>query len=235
MRGCVRRMVFALGLTLVLAGQGFAGPIISVPGLQGLGSFDGTFTYTAGDTQHALIQITLHNTSPVGNGGYLTAFAFNNPFDRITSASLTSSNANFGLLGSPSFQNGISAPPFGKFDLGASTSSKFLGGGNPSSGIGVGDSASFNFLLKGNHLDTLTEQDFFNTLSNSAEGEGPRAFVARFRGFKNGGSDKVPGKLSTEPPISITSATAPEPTSLALAGTGLLCLGASWWRRKRRG
>jgi hypothetical protein len=232
MRGCLRRMVFAVGLSLWMAGQGLAGPLISSPGLQGLGSYDGTFTYTAGDAHHALLEITLHNTSPVANGGYLTAFAFNNPFDRITSASLTSTNANFVLLGSAPFHNGVSAPPFGNFDLGASTSSAFLGGGNPSKGIGVDGSATFDFLLKGNNLFTLTEADFFATLSSSAQGEGPRAFLARFRGFKNGGSDKVPG---TDPPSTVTISSAPEPTSLTLTATGLLCLGAGWWRRKRCG
>jgi hypothetical protein len=226
-------MVVTMGLILCLAEQGIAGQIVSGTGLQGLGSFDGTFSYSTSDSQHGLLQITLNNTSPVGNGGFLTAFALNNPFDRITSVSVTSSNANFGLLGSPSFQNGVSAPPFGNFDFGASTGGAFLGGGNPSKGIGVGGSASFDFVLKGTKLDLITEQDFFNAMSNSPEGGGPLAFVARFRGFKNGGSDKVPGNYVVPPPVTVTVAGAPEPTSLALAGTGVLCLAAGWWRRKR--
>src|SRR5262245_15862006 len=99
-----------------------AGNITSAGGLAGLGSFTGQINYMAIDASHATLTIELLNTSPTANGGYLTAFAFHTPSDRIDSVSLSSSNANFGAIGGPSYQGAIAAPPFGNFDLGASTS-----------------------------------------------------------------------------------------------------------------
>ena len=47
-----------------------------------LGSFVGDISY---NPTNAELTVELTNTSPVDNGGYLTAFAFNNPSDSITS------------------------------------------------------------------------------------------------------------------------------------------------------
>jgi hypothetical protein len=227
-------MVFMLGLLLSLASQGLAEPINSVNALNGLGSFDGTFTYTPTNVHSAMLKITLTNTSPTANGGYITAFVFNNPSDWITNASLTSTNSHFVLLGKHPFHNGIKAPPFGIFDIGASISNRFLGKGKPSNGIGVGDAATFTFSLTGNHLDELSSLDFFSTLSSSAsKGHGPEPFLARYRGFIHGGSDKVPGELTVNvPPPTVTISSAPEPTSLALVGAALCCFAVRQCRQK---
>src|ERR1043166_4910171 len=113
MQGCSRQTVFMLVLLLGFAPASLAGPLTGSNGLQGLGSYSGDFDYTVIDAGHATLSITLTNTSPAANGGYLTAFALNNPFDpitgvdHITGVSLSSSNANFGLLGLASFHNGI--------------------------------------------------------------------------------------------------------------------------------
>ena len=50
--------------------------------------------------------------------------------------------------------------------------------------------------------------------------------MTRFRGFDDGGSDKVPGDIDPPPH-------APEPSSLVLGGLGLLSLAGYGWRRKK--
>jgi hypothetical protein len=219
-------LVLALGLypaqaradLIVLSGQS---------GLSGLGSYQGSLEYQASDSQHALLTITLKNTSPANNGGYLTAFVFNNPGDKINTASLVGP-AHFALLGAPGFDNGINGAPFGHFDLGASTGGSFEGGGAPSKGLGVGITGKFTFTLTGDGLDTLHANSFLaaNSVPPGA-GEGVMPFVARFRGFVNGGSDKVPDPLPK-------TASAPEPATLGMVGAGVLTLlGWGCLRRKR--
>src|SRR5262245_65836718 len=112
----------------------------------------------------------------------------------MTGVTMDSSNANYGLLGSAPFHNGAKGSPFGHFDFGAGTGGSFEGGGNPSKGLAVGHSATFTFALTGTGLDGLTAASFFSSHSvPPGQGEGPEAFVARFRGFSPEGSDKVPG------------------------------------------
>jgi hypothetical protein len=203
-------------------------PLAGEVGLSGLGSYQGSLSYESSDAQHATLTIVLQNTSPAANGGYLTAFVFNNPGDKITAASLAGP-AHFSLLGDSGFHNGINGAPFGQFDLGASTGGSFEGGGQPSKGLGVGATGTFTFTLTGNGLDTLSATSFLATNSvGPGAGEGVMPFVARFRGFVNGGSDKVPD------PLPRTVSQTPEPATLGLAGTGLLTLlGWGYFRRKR--
>jgi hypothetical protein len=189
-----------------------------------LGHFEANVTYSAANSTSATLTVELFNTSPAANGGYLTAFIFNNPGNFISDVSLSTTDSDFSLLGGPSFDNSIGGSPFGLFDIGVSTGGGFEGGGPPSNGIGVGNSATFTFSLTGANLDTLTVASFLNELSAPpGDGKGYQAFVARFRGFNDGGSDKVPGH-------------APEPTALMLGGLGVLgLLGYGWRRRTDRG
>lgn len=189
-----------------------------ISGTGSLGSFTGTFDYVATDSGNATLTITLTNTSPAANGGFITGFVFNNPSDLITGVTLTQDNG-FDLLWDNDAVNG---QPYGQFDIGAALGGNFEGGGNPNDGIPVGDTWTFIFEFTGTDLDTLSESDFFNTWS--VEGSDSAAFLVRFRGFEDEGSDKVPGTPDNPPPV-------PEPASLLLMGTGLTTL-AGILRRK---
>lgn len=194
--------------------------------IAGLGTFTGNIEYNTVDASHATLLVQLTNTSPAANGGYLTAFVLNNPSNLITGATLTADNTNFNMIGDPAAPDGVNAPPFGRFDFGASTSNGFLGGGAPQGGIGVGQTASFLFTLTGTGLDGLSNSSFMDEFST---GDGEVAFLARFRGFNNGGSDKVPGvEIEPPPPPNVD---VPEPGTLTLAG--LAVIGALSYRRRR--
>ena len=196
-----------------------------------LGSFTGYIDYSYTTDAGAELTVELKNTSPVDNGGYLTAFAFNNPSDSITSitdVSLSNTDSDFVLLGGSSFDNSIGVMPYGDFDIGVSLSNKgnnpFQGGGNPQEGIGVGIEETFTFSLTVTALSNLNIQDFLGELSiGNATGKQPAFFIARFRGFNDGGSNKVLGEANR--PI-------PEPKTIALIGIGLAGLAGVGARRK---
>lgn len=221
---------------------------------EGLADFTGTFVYSFTDATNATIVLSLMNTTGITNpgspadDGFLTAFAFNNPGDKITGVTVSVDESALSVarqavvdmdtvLGGPGFSNGVSASPFGDFDIGVSTNGSWLGGGGPSAGIAVGETLTFTFTLTGTMLDTLDETDFRNERSDSPGGggdvlpdvpgtQGPWN-VARFRGITAGeGSDKVPGAGRGDPENPI-----PEPASLILLGSGLAGL-AIWGRRK---
>lgn len=208
---------FAAIAVLVLPATLQAVPIF---GTGSLGSFTGTFDYVATDDTLAQVTVVLNNTSPLANQGWITGFVFNIPAG-VSLAVLDPADPNFDLLGGAAFDNSVNGAPFGQFDIGAGLGGDFEGGGSPVSGISVGGTRTFAFTLTGTNLSGLTADDFLSTLSEGVgAGGGHQAFVVRFRGFDDGGSDKVP-----------VETTIPEPGTTLLLGAGLTAL---WARRARK-
>ena len=187
---------------------------------EGLANFTGYLDYDP-----ALFQLTvsLTNTTDASYGGYLTAFVFNNPDDKIDGVTLTLDPAypDFNtVLGGPSFQDSENGSPYGQFDIGLTTGVNFQGG-DPVDGIPVGSTGPFVFLFTGTDLGSLTTQSFIDAYSvPPGDGQGLQFFVARFQGLEYGaGSDKVPGVV-------------PLPGTVMLLGSGLVGLVGLRLRRK---
>lgn len=221
----------ALGAALLVAPSiAHAVPVpIAIGGGGTLGSFEGSFAYDP-DTDSVVVSLT--NTSPIANGGFITAFAFNLPDDSVSGAALS-------ITTDPEFQllfgtDSIDAPPLGFFDIGATTDPgdppptprdpSWLGGGNPNRGIGVGSTETFTFALDLNGPELTTDQIFSVLSIPTSSGLDGYPFAVRFRGFTvppgADDSDKVVG-----------GAAVPEPGSLLLLASGASALLA---RRRRR-
>lgn len=187
----------------------------SIPGSPsiGSGSYTGSMTWTYLGSGAGSLSVSLTNTSPAANGGYMTGFAFNT-VGGLTMA-LTSGRAGF------TFISPVSASPFEPFDVGAALGGNWLGGGNPTAGIGVGVTDTFVFGVSGAHslLSTLSEVSFFDL-----DASGQYRFAARFRGFNDGSSAKVVGEFT---PV-------PIPVPLAIAAAGLLSVVAVRRRNSAR-
>lgn len=210
-----------------------------------LGDFSATIQFTSSGADSGTLKVTLTNNPTTAAGGMITAFAFNNPGNAITGVVAGAMfAANFQVIGGPpgaSFQDGIQVSPLPNFDIGASISDEWLGGGNPNQGIAAGSTETFEFALSGTGVGALTESDFVNELVNGSD-----FFAVRFRGFENGGSDKVSagqpgagvggggvGGGETGGGGSIVEI--PEPSSLLLAlGLAVIGLGGYTLRRCRR-
>jgi hypothetical protein len=155
-----------------------------------------------------VLTITLTNTSPPANGGFLTAVAFNLTAG-TTVNNFATTNANFALFGpAPTGWTGSVAPDGTRTHLISATGNDYNGGGNPSGGTPTGSSVTFTVTLAS--LNGNTEASVFNSL------------LIRQRGFEDGGSDKDP---LTE---------VPEPTSMFLLGSGLVGIAAGLRKRYRR-
>ncbi len=203
----------------IFASRATAGPIDIHADMgnstEGIGDFSGTveYTFTGGNTGTLIVELA--NTSVPSNGGKITAFVFNiNSVDDGALATLVdTTNANFlNLSGS-----GLNAPPFGSYEAGAGLHGQWLGGGSPHAGIAVGDSALFTFGVIASDAGLLDSMDFI-------AGETEFDFVVRFRGFNDGGSDKVPGVPCNLIPL-------PAPVLMGAIGLPLAALFA---RRARR-
>ena len=190
---------FVLLLFLLVPQSGHS---LLISGTGTWGIFEGSITYNCEQASgEGTLIVELTNTSPADNGGYLTGFAFNNPGGCV--AGVTFSDADFELLGAPSFADGVSAVPLGHFDIGAAPGGSWLGGGNPALGIAVGQTKTFIFAFAGTNLCELDDLSFVSELSEG----GSDFFAARFRGFENGQSDKVPADELTVP-VTLSSFTA---------------------------
>lgn len=199
--------VFAI--SLVSAGTAQAASSINITSgdsNEGLGAFSGTISY---DEALGSLSILLENTSPVDNGGYITGFLFNIDGDATPTLNPDPQNNFDGV----SNENGA---PYGTFESGAALNGNFLGGGNPNAGIGVGDSATFDFDVTGTDAGSLLASNFLG--ESSSQGDNSASFLVRFRGFDDEGSDKVTGVAAPSP---------------AAATAGLVLLGGMLMRRRR--
>lgn len=178
-----------------------------------LGDFTGTIDITA-----SVLTITLTNTSAPANGGFITAFAVDYPSGVTGAAAGSPFAANFSLIGGGAPGTIATEPPGGDVgDFGASTSGTWQGGGSPTGGIGVGETGTFTFNLTG---------------TNSSAASFLSDFEVRFRGFDDGGSDKVTGGTPGSPG-GTPGTPVPEPGTLTLLGCGLIGL-AGFVRRNVR-
>lgn len=168
-------------LAVGIGASGAVAGMINISGNGTWGSFTGTLTYTHVSGNDGTLDVSLTNTSPPANGGYLTGFVFNiiDGGPGRTATLISSSKSGFQLLLNEN------APPFGTFDAGAALGGSWVGGGNPSGGIPVGGTATFTFGITAPNAASLTSSSFVGTSA-------PYQFVVRFRGFANGESDKVP-------------------------------------------
>lgn len=170
-----------------------------------IGKFTGTMTYTGSTLNTGLLTIVLTNTNTAAEGGYITGVVFNIPGSEPGSTSLLTGTTFPGFLDTGSIE---SAAPFGTYEAGAALGGSWLGGGSPTGGIGVGQTGTLTFAITRPGALGLTAESFLGT----AQAPAP---LVRFKGFANGGSDKVPA--------------VPAPGAAALFGLGALAA-----RRRRR-
>ena len=165
---------------------------------EGLADFTGTLDYQFLGGNQGQLTVTLTNTTDASVGGYLTAFMFRTPqsFGGFTSSLVSSTYA--GMTNIPAGSNGSPFP--GPWLGGAGLGATWLGGGSPNGGVAVGSTGQWVFSITGVMASAL---DAVNFVDGDAY-----AFIVRFRGLTDGGSDKVP-------------AATPAPGALVLGAMGL--------------
>jgi hypothetical protein len=177
------------------AAQAAIVPITSNSSLstENLGTFIGTLNYTFLGGTTGNLDVSLTNTTPSATGGYITAFMFRPPpelgaFTSVLTASDIASMSNIPA--------GASGAPFpGNWLGGAGTGGSWLAGGSPTGAVAIGQTGNWSFTITGANASQLTSDSFVSGDKVSD----PYAFIVRFRGMNNDGSDKVPANQLPSP------------------------------------
>lgn len=174
---------------------------------ENLGSFIGTLNYTFLGGTSGNLDVSLTNTTPASIGGFITAFMFRPPAELGVFTAVLAASDHGSMTDIPS---GASGAPFpGVWLGGAGLEGSWLSGGSPNDGVAIGGTGHWSFSITGANANLLTSDSFV-----SAD---PYAFIVRFRGMNDDGSDKVPANQL------------PSPGAMALLGLGGLM------SRRRRG
>lgn len=162
------------------------------------------------------LTITLENTSDPSFGGYIVADAFSLPAG--IAASVLPDDPDFVIL----LNGAVVVAPFPNrttiVSLGGTLENAFeTFGGNPTLGIGVGESATFVFSLTG--ATGATEQGIFDSQ------------LIRFSGFDQLGAPGDRTSVSACIDSECQPTPVPEPATFWLLGTALI--GGGFWSRRR--
>jgi hypothetical protein len=216
-------LITALGISPI--GQATLIVSDSANSTEQLGAFEANFTWTG-----SALEMAITNTSDAANSGALTGFLMNLPDGLSFNTALTDSKL-FPLL---PHSGPFDGSPYGMFDYGFAIGGHFLGGGPPYNGLGVGETGNFVFSDWTGlpiEFDTMTSEEIEHFLldNTSTSKLGDANLLARFRGFNDGGSDKVPGIFDDippppPPPPPPPAIEIPTPGTLVFMLTGLLGL-----------
>ena len=190
------------GAALVLTASAASAQVISFSGdVSGSSertgaNFSGSVEYVHLGGDDGRLTIDLTNDSPVAVGGFLTGFLFRGASgDGPLGASLFSADPVAFLD-----TGAADAGSFGSFDGGAALNGHWQGGGDPSFGLGIGQSGQFVFDIDSANAALFTSSSFIGSVDEPG-------MVMRFRGLEGGLSDKVPVFV-------------PAPSAMAVLGLG---------------
>ena len=175
-------------------------------------AFEGTMQWSYNSGSTAQITVNLTNTSSVTS--YLSAFVvgLQNTSFVLTQTSAPTAFHQFTTNGA------LKANPFGDYDWGSGSTSKFDGGGTGNNGIAQGHSGTWVFSVSGtaSSLAAVNSVAVFNGVNNWD-------FVAHIKGISDEGST-VSEKLTSNIMGSVT----PGPATISL-----LALAGAMKRRRR--
>ena len=176
-------------------------------------AFEGTMQWSYNSGSTAQITVNLTNTSSVTS--YLAAFVVGL---QNTSFVLTQTSAPTAFNQFTS-NAALKAEPFGDYDWGSGSTSKFNGGGTGNNGIAQGQSGTWVFSVSGtaSSLAAVNSAAVFNGVNNWD-------FAVHIKGITNGGST-VSEKLTSDIMGSVT----PGPATISL-----LAFAGAMTRRLRR-